>query len=170
VKRFWLNLSWLACAVFFVTGCAFNTAGVNRSGTEKFWQGRLLMQVDATAGDGGSRPQSMTAGFELQGDAVSGSLQLFTPLGTTLAQIQWTPQQAQLQAAGETRHFDNLEALTQSLLGAPVPRVALFAWLQGQDIATEGWQVDLSGFAQGQISARRLTPAPQAHLRLILEP
>jgi outer membrane lipoprotein LolB len=161
---------WLAFTVFFASGCAFNPSGHHKNSSEKFWQGRLLMQVDATVGDQGSRAQSMTASFELQGDADSGSLHLFTPLGTTLAQIQWTPQQAQLQASGETRRFDNLEDLTQALLGAPVPRLALFAWLQGQDIATEGWQVDLSGFAQGQIRARRLAPEPQARLRLILEP
>ena len=60
--------------------------------------------------------------------------------------------------------------MTQSLLGTDLPVTALFGWLAGQDLLTDGWKVNLAQFGQGKISAQRLSPLPQAQLRLILEP
>jgi outer membrane lipoprotein LolB len=84
--------------------------------------------------------------------------------------IRWTRQSAALEARGETREFAGLDALTQQVLGASVPAPALFAWLGGRDMAAAGWQVDLSQFAQGLVAAQRVSPLPQARLRLVLEP
>jgi len=54
------------------------------------------------------------------------------------------------------------------LLGTAVPADALFAWLDGQPVALDGWQVDLSQRSAGRIIAHRVFP--EAELRLILEP
>ena len=128
------------------------------------------MQVDALADLPASGPQSLSASFELSGAAQAGELRLFTPLGNTAAVIRWTRQSAVLEARGETREFDTLDTLTQKVLGASVPAPALFAWLGGQDLAAAGWEVDLSQFSKGMVAAKRVSPLPQARMRLVLEP
>jgi outer membrane lipoprotein LolB len=128
------------------------------------------MQVDADPNDPASKRQSFSASFELTGTVATGELHLFTPLGNTAAAIRWTPQSAALEARGDIRSYSNLDALTQEVLGASVPAPALFAWVQGHDLAAPGWQLDLSEFAQGKVIAQRVSPLPQAQLRLILEP
>ena len=55
------------------------------------------------------------------------------------------------------------------LLGTDIPVTALFGWLDGQALTSEGWQVDLSQRDRGKILARRQAPAPQAELRVVLE-
>jgi outer membrane lipoprotein LolB len=128
------------------------------------------MQVDALPDAPASGRQGLSASFELIGAPEAGELRLYTPLGSTAAVIRWTRQSAALEARGETREFASLDELTQQVLGASVPAPALFAWLGGRDMATAGWQVDLSQFAQGLVAAQRLSPLPQARLRLVLEP
>ena len=114
--------------------------------------------------------QSFTANFELIGNAQTGALTLFTPLGTTAAALNWSPQASTLRSNAETRQFDSLGALMQQTLGAELPVAALFAWLAGDAVAAAGWQADLSQRASGHIGARRDTPLPVAELRLVLEP
>jgi outer membrane lipoprotein LolB len=171
VKRFFALLVSTILAAFFVAGCALNQrATVTNVAASAFWHGRLSMQVEALPDDAASERQSFSASFELSGTPQVGELRLMTPLGSTLAVIRWTPQNAVLEARGDSRTYAGLDVLTQDLLGAPVPAPALFAWLQGSALAESGWQVDLSEHAQGKINAARLEPLPQAHLRLILEP
>ena len=127
------------------------------------WNGRLALQVqDHTA-------QSFSAGFELQGSAAQGQLRLFTPFGSVLAQLQWEPGHARLQAPGEVRESDSLEDLLAQTLGAPLPVTALFAWLQGTQTTASGWQADLSALDDGRLVATRYEPAPQAVLRVVFE-
>lgn len=128
------------------------------------------MRVQADPDLPQSQGQSFNAAFELQGNPDQGELRLYTPLGSTAANIQWAPGQATLQANGEIRQFGNLTQLIQRLLGTDVPVTALFAWLAGQSQDQDGWQVDLSAREQGKIVARRLAPALPAELRVLLEP
>lgn len=128
------------------------------------------MQVDALPDDPASWRQSLSASFELSGAPDTGELRLFTPLGSTAAVIRWTHQSATMDARGDRREFSGLDELTQQVLGASVPAPALFAWLHGQNLAVLGWKVDLSQFALGLVAAQRVSPLPQARLRLILEP
>ena len=128
------------------------------------------MQVDADSNSPPSQHQSFSAAFELLGTPDIGELTFFTPLGNTAAVIRWKANQATLDARGETRNYDGLDSLIASLLGTDVPVAALFAWLSGKYLPANGWQADLSEFAQGKVSALRLTPLPRAQLRLILEP
>ncbi len=111
----------------------------------------------------------MTAGFELVGAMQQGQLLLFTPLGSTAAVVDWRTGWATLRAQGQTREFTGLDELIKHLLGTPVPVAAMFAWLDGQPVNADGWEVDLSNRSQGKIVARRLLPTPAAELRLVLE-
>jgi len=129
----------------------------------------LSLRVQADANAGQKQDQSFSAAFELHGNPTLGELQFFTPLGSTAAAMHWSPCGAMLQARGETREFSNLAQLITSLLGTNVPVAALFAWLDGQALVVDGWQVDLSQRAQGKIQARRSTPAPVAELRVLLD-
>ncbi len=157
-------------ALFFVTGCATNTRATSQiDQINNNWHGRLSIRVEAHPDAPASSPQSFSASFALTGTPNAGELTFLTPLGTTAAAIQWTPAQATLTTQGTVRRFSGLPPLIRDLLGADVPVQALFAWLNGDDLAADGWQVDLTNFAQGKITAQRRV-APPAQLRLILEP
>jgi outer membrane lipoprotein LolB len=127
------------------------------------WRGRLALRID------GTEPTSYFANFELGGQARAGELLLTSPMGTTLAELSWTPQAALLRGDGRTRTFDSLDALATEATGTDIPIAALFEWLQGRPAVADGWQADLSLLGEGRLVARRSQPAPAAELRLILE-
>lgn len=126
--------------------------------------GRLALKVQQEPD-----PQSLIVAFELLGDAHNGSLRLFGPLGSTLATAQWTPATATLQHLGRVRTFASLDALLQTLTGAPLPANALFDWLNGRNTTAAGWQADLSQYQHGRIRAQRHQPAPAATLQVVLQ-
>lgn len=128
------------------------------------WQGRISVQVL------GDAPSSMSASFLLRGDAKNGELDLYSPLGTTLGALQWTPQLVQLSDGGKHQYFNSLAELTEKTTGAALPIEAIFGWLQGQQINATGWQADLSNMSQGSLSARRTEPAPEVTLRIKIDP
>ncbi len=130
----------------------------------------LKIEADDPQALGPQQGQFFSAGFELQGDAKTGELSLFSPLGNVLAVLNWTPQVAQMRANGDTQKFDSLNRLIQHATGTAIPVDSLFAWLAGNDAPVAGWQTDLSRFADGRIVARRIAPLPAAELRLVLEP
>lgn len=155
----------LVAAVYVLGGCA--SPPQNESGTApavEQWSGRLGLIVDSDP------PEQFHAGFDLVGNPASGQLDLYTPLGSTLASLEWHPGIAVLREGGRTQQFDSVDALAAAAVGTSVPVRALFAWLRGVPQAVDGWQVDLSELAQGRLQARRLQPLPQAQLRLILDP
>ena len=159
-------------AIFFIAGCASptrTTGHIDQKST--MWRGRLavLVQADPQAQPQPTPSQSIGAAFELQGNAQQGSLILLTPLGSTAAAVHWTPDLARLQSNGQTREFASLNQLIVHLLGTNIPVTALFGWLDGQALTSEGWQVDLSQRDRGKILARRQAPVPQAELRVVLE-
>ena len=127
------------------------------------WQGRISVQVQ------GSHPSSMSASFSLRGDAKSGELDLYSPLGTTLAALQWTPQRVQFSDGGKQQFFNSLNELTERATGAALPVDAIFDWLQGHDVQATGWLADLSAAPQGTVTARRISPAPEVMLRIKLD-
>jgi outer membrane lipoprotein LolB len=158
---------WLVVVVALVlAGCATPPRDVSpsadRAGSGP-WSGRLALQVE-------NQPsQSFSAAFELKGNAQSGELALYGPLGSTLAVLSWQPGQALLNANGQTRQFPSVDDLIAHVTGAAVPVNALFDWLRGIDTAVQGWRADLSRLAQGRLAARRTEPPPQADLNLVLE-
>ncbi len=127
--------------------------------------------MDAVSGESA---RTLSAGFELRGDADRGSLNLATPFGTVLAQARWSPQQVLLVTPQGQTPYADLPALTRELLGEALPVAALFDWLRGRpwpgadSLATQppeepgfaqlGWQVTLARFNEGFIEARRSEP------------
>ncbi len=156
-------------AIVFIAGCAAPTGHGTQSQQESaLWRGRLAVSVQA---DPGRSPARHFAGeFELSGSATSGRLDLYTPLGMTIASLSWTPTHALLRSEGTVRSFGSLDSLVRETLGTDVPVGALFGWLAGENANAAGWSVDLSGQASGRITARQNEPHQAAEIRLILAP
>jgi outer membrane lipoprotein LolB len=133
------------------------------SPTQPEWQGRLSVVVH------NSPPQSMSASFLLRGNALYGALDLYSPLGTTLAAVRWAPGSVVWLHGSGQQAFESLEALTEQATGAALPVPTLFDWLQGTPSTTPGWQADLSALEQGLLVARRTTPSPEVVLRLKID-
>jgi outer membrane lipoprotein LolB len=154
----------LVIAIFLIAGCAVpvSTSGTNNA-ENAHWQGRLAVKVYSTP------VQAFSADFDLQGSAQAGTLVFSSPLGSTVARLQWNARSAQLQTTGEPRYFDSLDALTRQATGTELPIASLFAWLQGSAPDTPGWQVDLQNLPNGRLSAQRLPPATPAELTILLE-
>ena len=157
----------LVCAVLLITACAAPTPAPRLSNAAS-WHGRLALRIEPGLPDGA--PQAFSAGFELSGNAQSGTLTLLTPLGSTAAAMTWSPGFASLRSNGELRQFESLEALLRSAVGTEVPVTALFAWLRGENMTLAGWSADLTQYASGRITARRQQPAPATELTLLFEP
>jgi outer membrane lipoprotein LolB len=143
--------------------------------------GRLSVRVE---GLDGAAARSMSAAFELQGDAQNGSLNLATPLGTVLAQARWAPRKVVLATPQGESSFDDLDALTREVLGETVPVVALFDWLRGRPwpgassaaLVTPiepgfrqlGWAISLARFDKALVTAQR-EQAPAVTVRAQLD-
>lgn len=137
--------------------------GLETTPAASAWSGRLSLRID-------SEPeQTFAALFDLSGSASAGSLTLTTPIGSTLAIMQWTPGDAVLKNGGATRHFDSVEALIEAATGAAIPIGALFGWLAGRNDNVAGWHANLSQISAGRLQATRSTPLPAADLRIAFE-
>jgi outer membrane lipoprotein LolB len=163
-----MHVRWLALLLSaLLAGCATPSRIAQPWNVEQAnspeWQGRISVHVQ------GDPPSSMSASFLLRGDAKNGELDLYSPLGTTLGALQWTPQLVQLTDGGKPQYFHSLAELTEKATGAALPIDAIFGWLQGRDIQATGWLADLSGVSQGSLSARRTNPAPEVTLRIKLD-
>ena len=163
-----MRVWWFALLMgALLAGCATPSRTTKPLGAEQTntpeWQGRISVQVQ------GDNPTSMSASFLLHGDAKNGELDLFSPLGTTLGALQWTPQRVQLSDGGKQQYFTSLAELTETATGAALPVEAIFGWLQGRDVQAAGWLADLSAAPQGSITARRTAPAPEVTLRIKLD-
>ena len=157
---------WLPIfASFLIAGCARPPSATSQFGLKnEAWAGRLALQVESEP------PQSFAAGFALQGSAARGELSLFSPLGNTLAVLNWSADAATLTTSGKTQQFASLDALVTQATGTPLPIAALFDWLAGNQSTATGWSADLTQLEQGRLVARRTDPAPVAVLRVVLEP
>ncbi len=113
--------------------------------------------------------QSFFAGFNLNGTAQSGELSLYSPLGSTIARMQWGPGLALLTWNGQQRHFGSIGALTREATGTELPIISLFAWLAGQESQAEGWSANLGQLGDGKLVAERTHPSPAVTMRLVLD-
>ena len=154
-------LVWLA-------GCASPpTTPVEMRAEQSAWSGRLSLQVEEQVGQA---TQSLSAAFELQGNAAQGELTLLNPLGNVLARIDWTPEHARWQSGEKIQESTSLDTLLAQMTGTALPVRALFDWLRGVQTSASGWQANLADIRQGRLEATRHTPAPRATLRVIFEP
>ncbi len=137
----------------------------------------MSLRIDASA----AQPaQSVSAGFELQGDGEGGELRLNSPLGTRMATARWAHGLALLLTSEGERRFASLDDLARQALGEALPLAALPDWLAGrpwpgapQQATPEGfeqlgWQVLLTRRGEGWIEARRSTP-PAVLVRVKLD-
>ncbi|MEO6291659.1 MAG: outer membrane lipoprotein LolB [Burkholderiaceae bacterium] len=166
-------------AIFLIAGCATNTPARGKNGTLNAEntvnqvnfsrQGRIAIRVDSEPA------QSLSGAFTLNGNAQNGDLSLSTPLGSILAELSWTPQQAVLKANNETRRFDSTDTLMLQVTGTVLPLAALFDWLAGRDAPAAGWQVDLTQMNDPnrpdtqRLIAKRTDPLPTVELRVVLD-
>ena len=155
------GLCLFGMAMLTLAGCATSRTGAEKPAS--FWSGRLALQLPSTP------PQNWSASFELQGSAEQGQMALLSPLGNTLAKLSWNPQSAWLEQGTEKTESNHLQSLSQKLTGTDLPITAIFEWLQGRETSAQGWEVDLSAFKEGRLSARRTAPAPEALLRILLD-
>jgi outer membrane lipoprotein LolB len=156
-----VTLSALLLGVTLLVGCAAPSR--QEPADAAFWSGRMGLQIQ-------SQPaQSLSAAFELKGSAERGTLLLLSPIGSTLAQLRWTPQTAELNQGGRKWSSRSLDELSTQLTGTALPVAALFDWLAGQATTPVGWQVDLSQLAQGRIQAERQSPTPAVQFKVVLE-
>jgi outer membrane lipoprotein LolB len=166
----------LSITINLVAGCAINTparakldannANLDGKPVVLSYSGRLSLRIASDP------PQSLYAGFSLNGDAQTGDLTLNSPLGNTIAQLTWTPQSAVLKANNETKTYASTSDLIENATGTPIPLGALFDWLAGEDTPVIGWEIDLSQMKneeQKRLIAKRTYPLPTADLRIAID-
>jgi outer membrane lipoprotein LolB len=178
--RKWLLLTSFLNAIFLIAGCSTNTRAIeqiapkitNQAATvvPQSYAGRISLVIDSGDTSGNTPAQSFSGSFELRGNAQTGQLNLLSPLGSVVARLSWSPEDAQLQSGSEIRHYANASDLLEQATGLTMSLQTLFDWLQGKPSSTEiaTWRVDLSRQSEGRISAQRSAPTP-AQLRIILE-
>jgi outer membrane lipoprotein LolB len=153
-----------AAAALFMAGCATpQGAAVRSAGPSGAWNGRLALRVE------GDEKQSFSALFDLRGSPSAGELALTTPIGNTLAVLQWSAGEALLKNGNQTRRYESVDALIEAATGAAIPVDALFGWLAGRDEPVPGWKADLSQYGNGRLQAMRYSPQPIADLRIVFE-
>lgn len=153
----------LACAAL-LSGCAQPARQLPTDASNSHhWSGRMALQVQD------AQQQSFSASFELQGQPESGTLLVFSPLGSTIARLQWTQSGASLQQGDQLTQSDSLPELITQMTGSDIPVAALFDWLQGKNTVVSGWQTDLSRVSEGRLRADRVSPPPEASLRIVLD-
>lgn len=169
MKTFAPNLArralWVHVAVVGATLSlgACTTPQLTPTDRSAYWSGRIAIQVQKDP------PESLSAGFELQGSAAAGEMVLLSPIGTTLARLVWTPQAARLEQGSQRLESANLQSLGNRLTGTELPISALFEWLSGKQADAPDWQVDLSAHGEGRITAQRQAPTPGTVLRILLD-
>ena len=156
-----LLVSAALSAFIFLAGCANTAKQLTASNNDNYWSGRISVQVLDTP------PQSTSGSFELSGSPDSGEMVLLNPLGYIVARVQWAPGQATLTQGQQKKHAPSLDALTQELVGTPLPIAVLFDWLRGTPTQASGWSADLN--TQGKVTAQRTSPLPAANLRIVLD-
>jgi len=127
------------------------------------WSGRLSLRIED------SNAQSFAALFDLRGAPDAGELVLTSPIGSTLAVLQWSPGEALLKNGNDVRRYASLDALIEAVTGAAIPVAALFGWLEGRNDTVPGWRPNLAQVAQGRLQATRESPHPLADLRIVFE-
>lgn len=135
---------------------------------------QLQGQVAVKLGAWGEAPaRGVSFGFFYQGRVDEGVISLMTPLGSQVAQINWTPTSATLKRVGpvgsEELSAGSVEELAETALGEALPLRTLTHWMQGQPdpghphalnstsgtFMQLGWMVDASQHEQGRIVATR---------------
>lgn len=164
----------LAALLSIGAGCATRPA----PDTDRPWtSGRITLNVEATPERAAQR---VSVDFDLRGDALRGELQLSSTVGTRLASLAWTRDEAWLDSGAGPVRYRDLDELARAALGEPLPLQALPDWVAGRPwpgagsepakdgFEQLGWRVTLAGLQHGRIEARR-DAAPRVHVLLRLQ-
>ena len=170
-----LRFAATLAALTVLTGCA--TLQPPHAEGAQVLTGRLSVRVD-------SEPvRALSAAFELSGTAREGALALTSPLGNTLAQARWKPNDVVLETPGSLQRYPDLDTMAEQALGERVPLAALFHWLRGRPwpgahseslaggdpgFSQLGWRVGLARYAEGWVEASRAAP-PAVTMRARLD-
>jgi outer membrane lipoprotein LolB len=164
-----------AAALGLLSACA-NLQPPHAAGAQVL-SGRLSVRVESDP------VKALSAAFELSGDAREGALALTSPLGSTLAQARWKPDDVVLETPGSSARYADLDTLAAQALGERVPLAALFDWLRGRPwpgarsealagnepgFTQLGWRVGLARYAEGWVDAKRDAP-PAVTMRARLD-
>jgi outer membrane lipoprotein LolB len=164
-----------AAALAGLAGCA-SLQTPHADGTQVL-TGRLSVRVESDP------VRALSAAFELSGNAREGAMALTSPLGNTLAQARWKPDDVVLETPGSQQRYPDLDTLAERALGERVPLAALFDWLRGRPWAGArsealangeagffqlGWRIGLARFEQGWVEAHREAP-PAVTMRARLD-
>lgn len=85
------------------------------------------------------KPESATVNFNWQQTAQRTDVTLYSPVGSTLATIAVTPQQAVLTQSGKApRSAPDVDTLSAQMLGWSLPVSGLRDWLQGYAVSADG--------------------------------
>lgn len=177
----WRRAAVAASVVGSLSACAVAPPATPTGSDNGPLSGRMSVRIDATEA---APARSISAAFELTGNAQQGRLDLNTPLGSTLAQARWRPGGVTVSTLqGESTYVD-LPDMTRALFGEDLPVVALFDWLRGRpwpgapskayespsaSFSQLGWDVELAEFSQRWVNARRAqTPAVTVRVKLDL--
>lgn len=175
LRRPWW-LGGLACACL-ITACAQAPVTPSDPGSPTAiavpvieLQGQMGIKLGAWQ----SEPaRGMSFGFFFQGQVERGNLSLMTPLGSQVAQVEWTPTSATLRrigpGGGEDIRRGSIEELAEAALGEALPLQTLVHWMQGRPdpslphhpqpeagtFEQRGWLIDTRERAQGRTLATR---------------
>ncbi len=111
----WRRAGTVAATLLLAAGCA--TVPAHAPSGDSL-SGRLTLRVEDF---GMQPPRTLSAAFELRGDARAGTFGLSTPLGTMLALARWSPNEVVLTTPQGERAFASLAELTREAVGAERP-------------------------------------------------
>ena len=177
----WLgSLCWLACAGLLsacaqaptppLQAAAPSPTEPSGAAPNTELQGQIGIKLGAWQGE---PARGMSFGFFFQGHVARGSLALMTPLGSQVAQVDWTPEGASLRrigpGGGEDLRRGSIEDLSEAAIGEPLPLKTLVHWMQGRPdpllphvptpeagvFVQRGWTIDTRERSQGRVLATR---------------
>jgi len=142
-----------AAALALLGACSAPAPRVPPVAGERAWAGRFSLVLRS-----GDRSQAWSGRFALLDSAQQSSIELYSPLGATLARCEWGAWGARIRVAGgdgprEERGEDPQE-LALRLLGWPLPLAQLPSWIQGRPApgreaqGAKGGEGDESSFDQ----------------------
>lgn len=121
--------------------------------------GRLSVRYEEAG-----KPQSVQGKFRWAQGRESTEIELYSPLGQTIARIAILPDRATLETTrGAARSAPSADALTEEMLGWPLPVQGMRYWLQGfartgqrvlpaaapsgpDRFRSDGWQIRIAGW------------------------
>ncbi len=117
-------------SLLVLAGCA--TTGPLPSGTRTYRDDVSLSGRLSVSYEHAGQPQSLQGKFSWRQRRDHTDIELYSPLGQTIARITIMPGVARLQQSnGSIREAGSVDALTEAALGWPLPVDGLRFWLQG---------------------------------------